>query len=98
MAAIYGHKWSMAYGDTDLDDTWLFGLGDLTPEQIGVGVKRCIASNDEWAPSLPMFKTRCKPEPYPYHNNLPALPVPTLTKEQKLEHIAELRSALKGKK
>jgi hypothetical protein len=95
MTAIYGHKWSSQYGDYDMDDTWLYGLRDITNEQIGAGVQRCIDSKDEWAPTLPEFKARCKPTSYPYHNNTPALPIPDVPKERKLGYIEEMRKSLK---
>jgi hypothetical protein len=67
MAMIYGHKWTSSYGEKD-DGTWLKGLYDITPEQVGVGLEKCRTSDDEWPPTLPIFRYRCLPpkkEPLP---------------------------------
>lgn len=96
MTAIYGHKWASAYGETDADDTWAIGLHDVSPEQLAEGLRGCLERTDPWPPTLPEFRALCKPEPKPaYHEIYQSLPAPELTKEQKLEHIAKIRQALK---
>ena len=62
MAAVYGHRWTSAYGDAD-DGTWLQGLADMTPEQIGHAIGRCATRDDAWPPSLPEFRRLCLPDP-----------------------------------
>lgn len=94
MTAIYGHRWLSSYGPTDADDTWLRGLNGLSPSDLGKGLMACVESGDEWPPTLPAFRRLCKPDPYPYRNDVPALPVPEISKERALEHIAECRRAL----
>lgn len=63
MAEIYGHKWTSAYGETADDggagETWAKGLAGITPEQLGEGLKACLASADPWPPTLPEFRARC---------------------------------------
>lgn len=61
MAMIYGHRWVSSYGERD-DGTWLKGLHDVTPDQVGVGLEKCRTSGDEWPPTLPIFRDRCLPE------------------------------------
>lgn len=101
MTDIYGHKWSSQHGEIDHDDTWLRGLQDLTVEQLSYGLTQCALqepdhNGDTWAPTLPEFRSMCKPSSKPaIHDEFHELPAPTLSKEQKLEHISKLREALK---
>jgi hypothetical protein len=44
-----------------------------------VGLEKCRTSDDEWAPSLPIFRSRCLPqksEYVPYHKALPPVMYP----------------------
>lgn len=63
MAEIYGHRWTSAYGETADDagagETWAKGLAGITGEQLGEGLKACLASADPWPPTLPEFRARC---------------------------------------
>ena len=58
MAMLYGHRWTSAYGVKD-DGTWLTVLGDLTPEQLGTGLRAAVAAGEEWPPSAPAFRNLC---------------------------------------
>ena len=44
---------------TDAVKTWQSGLVGITPEQIANGLKKCVASSEEWFPSLPKFRNMC---------------------------------------
>ena len=79
-----------------MDETWALGLSGLGPQDISRGLMACLDRTDPWPPTLPEFRALCKPEPKPaYHEIYQSLPAPELTKEQKLEHIAKIRQALK---
>ena len=102
MTAIYGHKWASQYGDSDADNTWAFGLDGVTGEQFADGLHHCISMSadrvrtgeEDWPPTLGEFRAFCTKPPYPFHNNVPALPTPDVPKERKLAYIAEMRAAL----
>ena len=57
MTMIYGHKWT-SISECD-DGTWLSGLADITPEQIGHGLSRLLTESSDWPPSLPEFRNLC---------------------------------------
>lgn len=96
MAMIYGHRWTSSYGDKD-DGTWLSGLADITPEQIGLGLEKCRTSGDEWPPTLPVFRARCLPATPPsYHRPALRLPRPQLNPETVRSHIDRMQSVLRG--
>lgn len=68
MAAIYGHRWVTAFGETPENgagrltiagDTWKRGLAGLAERQIGAGLQACVASNEPWPPTLPEFRAMC---------------------------------------
>ncbi len=59
MAAIYGHRWVSAYGETDTTGTWGAGLQGLTDRHIADGLNACLHSGEEWPPSLPKFRNMC---------------------------------------
>lgn len=68
--AIYGHRWSSAYGESceDADgnltvagDTWARGLIDVPPPRIAEGLQVCVRSSDPWPPTLPAFRAMCVP-------------------------------------
>ena len=87
MTMIYGHKWTSSFSARD-DGTWLKGLGDVTPEQIGIGLEKCRTSGEGWPPTLPDFRAMCLP-PKPlasYHRPFPVLPPPKVTRETVIEH------------
>lgn len=60
MAAIYGHKWVSSYGPDDSDDTWLRGLGGITPHEVAAGLSACVERADPWPPTLPQFRALCR--------------------------------------
>ena len=61
MTRIYGHRWTSAFGAKD-DSTWLRGLRDMTPAQVGHGLSRCATHRaDGWPPTLPEFRALCTP-------------------------------------
>lgn len=91
---IYGHKWVSNYGETD-DGTWAKGLADLTTAQISQGLEKCRISDDEWPPTLPIFRMRCLPEKVgaPFHRPAPKLPKPNYPAEKArywLDHMKEI--------
>ena len=68
MAAIYGHKWTSAYGDTPFDDegvltlagdTWQRGLTGISEPAIAAGLQAALTSADGWPPTLPAFRAMC---------------------------------------
>lgn len=62
MTKLYGHKWSSSYGDKDDGNLWLATLGDLSPKDLMVGLRRCANSGEAWPPSAPEFKAMCLPD------------------------------------
>lgn len=60
MAAIYGHKWVSSYGADDADDTWLRGLGGITPNEVAGALSACVERGDPWPPTLPEFRALCR--------------------------------------
>lgn len=62
LAAIYGHRWTSAYGDDPAGlggDTWGVGLFGVTPAELAAGIQACILRNDSWPPTLPEFRALC---------------------------------------
>jgi hypothetical protein len=64
MGAIYGHRWSSAYGEDatargEAGEVWAKGLAGLTARQIGDGISAAMASADPWPPTLPEFRALC---------------------------------------
>lgn len=68
MVAIYGYRWTSAYGEAAEDgsglatlaaDTWARGLAGIDERAIGAGLDACIASADPWPPTLPAFRAAC---------------------------------------
>lgn len=68
MAAIYGPRWSSAYGErcdetdgklTVAGDTWQRGLSGVGEKSIGVGLNACVLATDSWPPTLPAFRAMC---------------------------------------
>lgn len=62
MGQLYGHRWLSSYGEAD-DGTWLAGLQGVTPEQLAIGVQHCVQRGESWPPSMPEFRSRCRPLP-----------------------------------
>lgn len=96
MVAIYGHKWTSSYGLDDADDTWLRGLGGITPSEIAAGLSACVLRADPWPPTLPEFRAMCRPpaDTRPnaamYRDFPKALPAPPPTGER----LAAAKAAL----
>lgn len=102
MQDIYGHKWISAFGESDIDGTWSIALGDLTPEELGRGLRACVERDDPWPPSLPEFRRLCRPPKREneamYRYSGPMLPH-LLSPEQRAEgraNVAALRAKLQG--
>lgn len=98
MAKIYGHKWVSSYGEED-DGTWLTGLHDVTPEQIGVGLEACRVSAEPWPPTLPQFRAMCLPSRPLCAAHRIALPAPAVPREARAamadQFMPQLREVLK---
>lgn len=105
MNHIYLHKFSATCGIsavnadgslTDIAQTWASGLIGVTGEMMANGVRACIASGNEWPPSLPEFRAVCLPEKVPhYHRSYVALPRPPRDPELIEKSLASMRAALK---
>jgi hypothetical protein len=70
MGAMYGGaRWASAASTLPMDpdtgrltqaaDTWASALTGITAEQIGEGLRACLASNDTWVPTPMLFRARC---------------------------------------
>ena len=68
MAAIYGHKWTSAFGDSPFNDqgvmtiagdTWQRGLTGISEPDIATGLQAALTSADGWPPTLPAFRAMC---------------------------------------
>lgn len=68
MAAIYGYRWTSAYGErcdddsgvlTTAGDTWQRGLTGVTERGMATGLQACLTSADPWPPTLPAFRAQC---------------------------------------
>ncbi len=61
LLAMYGRKFADMWGCVEiasLKATWAKALGDLTPDEIGAGLTRCL--DREWPPTLPEFRALCR--------------------------------------
>ncbi len=94
MAKIYGHKWVSSFGATD-DGTWLLGLRDVAPEQIGVGLECCRTRMDAWPPTLPEFRALCKSARAPYHRPLRCPPKPLANPEIVSRELNKMKQLLR---
>lgn len=62
MAALYGHTWTSAYGDSSRGPAgaqWAKTLAGMTRAQIEAGIDACRAEGAEWPPSAPRFRAMC---------------------------------------
>lgn len=68
MAAIYGHKWTSAFGESPFNDqgvmtiagdTWQRGLTGISEPAIAAGLQAALMSADGWPPTLPAFRALC---------------------------------------
>lgn len=62
MTKLYGHKWASSYGDKDDGNLWLATLGDLSAQELMIGLRKCANSGEAWPPSAPEFKAMCLPD------------------------------------
>jgi len=61
LLAMYGRKFADMWGCVEiasLKATWAKALADLTPEEIGAGLARCLER--DWPPTLPEFRALCR--------------------------------------
>lgn len=66
---IYGHRWETSYGPaltdagelTPIAATWAKALTNFGPDDFGRGLKACLDRADGWPPTLPEFRTLCRP-------------------------------------
>lgn len=63
MTGIYLHRWTAAAGEVPSEGPagalWARGLRGLTDAQVRHGIAACVASGDDWPPSLPAFRAMC---------------------------------------
>lgn len=96
---MYGHRWTSNYGSED-DGTWRKGLAGLTPEQIGLGLVKCLErrpapGEEDWPPTLTEFRAMCLPEKMPaYHRDYISLPRPPRDPELIQKSLESMRNAL----
>lgn len=97
---MYGHRWTSNYGNED-DGTWRKGLAGLTPEQIGLGLAKCLErrpapGEEDWPPTLTEFRAMSLPEKMPaYHRDYVSLPRPPRDPELIEKSLASMRNALR---
>lgn len=94
MSATFGHKWISSYGALP-SETWLAGLVDMTPDELRTGLVACMTWEAEWPPTLPQFRTLCRPIREVAHEIYQRLPEPEEHRAQRkavgLAHLASLR-------
>lgn len=92
MSAMYGHRWSSAYGlEPDPDRVWQATLSGITAEQIKSGLRKCALRADPWPPSAPEFRGLCiEEQAQPLHKLLPRLQNPL----KDTENFSRARSAM----
>lgn len=97
MAAIYGHKWVSAHGDSDITrDTWQRGLKDLTTAELATGLRAVVTRPDPWPPSLPEFRALCRPPPPEQaHVLYRALPKPKPNPESAASALNSVRDRMR---
>ena len=75
-AQIYGHAWTSAHGDCDQGDAWLTGLQGISRFQVAHGFRECLAvgreraksGDEDWPPTLGVFREYCLGHQEPIHN------------------------------
>lgn len=91
---MYGHKWHTAYGPAD-DGTWSHALSVFTLEQIGAGMRKLVAHNDPWPPTLPEFVALCRDDrALEAHRERKALSKPQPNQAIAERHFREMRKIL----
>jgi hypothetical protein len=58
---MFGHTWLRDQGD-EPNDTWIRGLSDLSPADLGCGLIACRDSGKTFPPTLPEFRSMCRPD------------------------------------
>ncbi|WBA81564.1 hypothetical protein [Endozoicomonas sp. GU-1] len=71
MTALFGQKWTSAYGLADRNGEWQRTLNGLHPTQLEIGLNRVRLAGGEWPPTAPEFRKLCLP--LPEELGLPAL-------------------------
>ncbi|MGO1069304.1 hypothetical protein [Lysobacter sp. CA199] len=59
---MYGHTWASQYGTAAAGvaaKTWAASLAGVTPEQLAVGLRACVAEGNEFPPNAPRFRAMC---------------------------------------
>ena len=92
----FGYHWTNSYGEAD-NGAWLTGLYDLAPEDILKGINLVRLSGREWPPSLPQFRTMCKPIIPPYFDTYQKLAKPETNPSIAADHIDKMQKIVKGK-
>lgn len=94
MSATFGHKWISSYGAMP-SETWLAGLVDMTPEELRTGLVACMTWEQEWPPTLPQFRTLCRPIREVAHQVYQRLPEPEEHRERRkavgMAHLASMK-------
>lgn len=103
MADLYGHRWVSQYGEADENGTWRRVLASLTPAQIAVGLRQCVAigrsraqtGDEDWPPTAGEFAGFCVSTRAPCHQLYQALPFDktVLTEAQKNAIVNDLCAA-----
>ncbi len=62
MLALYGHAWASQYGTAPegiAAETWAIALNGLSADDLGRGLRACVAEGAEFPPSAPRFRGMC---------------------------------------
>jgi len=94
MTKMYGATFTNQYGEID-DGTWLRALKNLTPQELGIGLDKCLDRDSEFPPGLGVFRRLCRPKQYSYHQIYRALPSPPPDIEMGSAALTEIRNILK---
>jgi hypothetical protein len=60
LTQMYGHRWTSAYGDHDVEGIWLRVLQDLNPRQLAAGLDALVRNGEAWPPTAPEFRALCE--------------------------------------
>lgn len=88
-------KWPEASLPT-VTKTWAAQLRGFSPETIARAAEAMPDVYVDYIPDLPQFKALCRQYNRPEHQEIPALPMPTVSKEQARQNIAKVREMMKG--
>lgn len=96
---MYGHRWRSNFGLAD-DGTWRKGLAGLTPQQIGVGLVKCLErrprdGDEDWPPTLNEFRAMCLPPiSHASHRDYIQLPKPQIDPDVIVSNLAKIGAIL----